>query len=673
MIAMPSGLIRFDEVLMTSATQCSICDGHMHHHGEWDGNEVVTKGMRFCLKIECEHGVPLLLTPDHQVQVAAERRLVWKRADELYVGDHVVVAVGQNAVQTEYQLGAPKVSLPPGPRTNYVEHQLPKTMTPDLAWITGLLIADGSIPSDGRGSIQIATKKRSESLLMEKLAACFGVQPKILSFKHTQLARQIWIHSRQIREFFVQHVGVDPKDKLRVPVSIRRSPKSVVHAFLDGLMLGDGHWPVISPRWSSHPYLTTISPLFAQEVCALSMWAGRPAKVQRGNRRLKGGYSWRVMFCDESCWTDLHGKPCLTRTVPTGSRLIYRSRKSGRLFWRTGLASRSGVTRSLLRELEPQHELLQDGLIFAAVKSIKSVGDHPVYDMHVHPSHLFTASGVLCHNCAFCTLPTMRKMYPVKKFVRYPTAERAIAEIEAVADRWTFSTWVADDDVFTHQPDWIINEWAAKYPDRLRHLKWEMNLRVETASEEVIRAVVATGCALAKFGLESGDPELRKNVYDRNITNEQTAHVFALCRKHGLKAHTFNILGAPDETRQQVWQTVRMNQKLRPERVQISILVPYPGTPLGDQMEREGRILKHVDNYFSESPVKLAHLKPWEVKLYFRFFRLMVYATYSPRLAWQEIVGLWRRSVRDRAKRLLGLRVTKDRYDLEAETTRIGE
>ena len=284
----------------------------------------------------------------------------------------------------------------------------------------------------------------------------------------------------------------------------------------------------------------------------------------------------------------------------------------------------------------------------------------PLESLGIRPRFFFSRG--CAFKCSFCTLPTMRKMYPEKKFVRYPTAERAIAEIESVADRWTFSTWVADDDVFTHRPDWIINEWAAKYPDRLRHLKWEMNLRVETASEEVIRAVVATGCSLAKFGLESGDPELRKYVYDRNITNEQTEHVFALCRKHGLKAHTFNILGAPDETRGQVWQTVRMNQKLRPERVQISILVPYPGTPLGDQMEREGRILKHVDNYFSESPVKLSHLKPWEVKFYFRLFRLVVYSAYSPRLAWGEIVGLikW---LRDKLAR------KRTRYDLEAATT----
>jgi len=288
----------------------------------------------------------------------------------------------------------------------------------------------------------------------------------------------------------------------------------------------------------------------------------------------------------------------------------------------------------------------------------------PLESLGIRPR--FFISRGCAYKCSFCTVPTLRKMYPDKKFVRYPTAERAIAEIESVADRWTFSTFVLDDDVFSHKPQWIVNEWAKKYPERLKHLRWEMNLRVETASEEVIRALVQTGCSLAKFGLESGDPELRKHVYDRNITNEQTEEVFRLCRKHGLRAQTFNILGAPDEERSQVWKTVRMNQRLRPERVQISVFVPYPGTPLGDRMEREGRILKHVNNYFEESPIDLRTMKPWEVKLYFRLFRLAVYCSYSPRLAWSEIVGLakW---LRDKVRK------RRTRYDLEAQTTRVGE
>ena len=83
-------------------------------------------------------------------------------------------------------------------------------------------------------------------------------------------------------------------------------------------------------------------------------------------------------------------------------------------------------------------------------------------------------------------------------------------------------------------------------------------------------------------------------------------------------------------------------------------------------MAREGRILKHVNNYFEESPIDLRTMRPWEVKLYFRLFRLLVYSTYSPRLAWSELVGLakW---LRDKVRK------RRTRYDLEAATTRVGE
>lgn len=287
----------------------------------------------------------------------------------------------------------------------------------------------------------------------------------------------------------------------------------------------------------------------------------------------------------------------------------------------------------------------------------------PLESLGIRPRFFFSRGCM--YKCSFCSLPTMRAQYPSKKFVRYPTAERAIAEIEAVTDRWTFDTYLIDDDVFLHRPQWIVNEWASKYPERLKHLKYEVQVRVEAATEDGIRALQETGCTLAKFGLESGDFEYRKHVYDRNVTDERIKDVFALCRKHGLKAHTFNIIAGPDETRWQVWKTVRMNQKLRPDRVQISIFAPYPGTPLGDRMEREGRILKHVNNYFEESPLDLRTMRPWEVKVYFRLFRLVVYSAYSPRLAWGEIIGLLK-YVRDKWRGIVR------RYDIEIPWTRSG-
>ena len=185
------------------------------------------------------------------------------------------------------------------------------------------------------------------------------------------------------------------------------------------------------------------------------------------------------------------------------------------------------------------------------------------------------------YECTYCAVPALRKSFPEKKFVRCPSPERVIAELEAVADRWTFSTWIADDDVWAIRKPWLL-ELASKFPSRLKHLGHEVCMRIECADEDVLRAMKDMNCTLIKFGLESGDEALRREVLKRRITDERTIEVFERCRRLGLKAHTFCIIGFPDETRRQIWRTVRLNQRLRPDRTQISIFYPYAGTELGE-------------------------------------------------------------------------------------------
>lgn len=280
----------------------------------------------------------------------------------------------------------------------------------------------------------------------------------------------------------------------------------------------------------------------------------------------------------------------------------------------------------------------------------------PLESLGIRPRFWFSRG--CAYQCAFCSLPTLRQLFPAKKYVRYPSAERCIAEIESVNARWTISRYVIDDDVFSHNPKWIIEEWSKKFPERLKHLKGEMNLRVETVSDELMRVLAATGMDLLKLGVESGDYHVRKDLYHRNITNEQTLEAFALAKKYGMRCRTYNIIGHWDETRGQIWKTIRLNQRLRPDKVQVSLLYPYPGTPIAKQVEALGVPMHHVDSYFEDTPFTLKHLARWELKFYFRFFRLFVYAAYSPRLACKEIVALskW---LRDK------LRGQVQRYNLE--------
>ncbi len=268
--------------------------------------------------------------------------------------------------------------------------------------------------------------------------------------------------------------------------------------------------------------------------------------------------------------------------------------------------------------------------------------------------------------CSYCAVPSIRKIFrePLKasktKYIRYPPVDRCIEEIEMLADRWKFDTYIIDDDVFTTRKDWIL-EFAHKYPEHLKkRVKYEANLRVESVDKEIMIALKETGCNLLKFGLENGDYHLRKKILKRPITDDMIEEIFSWAHEVKIPAHTFNIIGIPGETKETVWKTIKLNRKIKPARVQITIFFPYYGTPLGDEARDQGMVVKETDSYFSGAAVKLDTLTSKQIEFYASWFKFLVYMTYNPKLAWQQLWGkTWVRVIGKLKAELRKLRAQK--------------
>lgn len=246
--------------------------------------------------------------------------------------------------------------------------------------------------------------------------------------------------------------------------------------------------------------------------------------------------------------------------------------------------------------------------------------------------------------CTYCSVPSIRKIFnePLKAskttWVRYPPVEKAIQEIETLRDQYIFDTYVIDDDVFTTRKPWIM-EWANKYPSKLKDkVHYEANLRVESVDKEIMQALKDTGCTLLKFGLENGNYDIRRKILKRPIPDEKIIEVFNWAHEVGIPAHTFNIVGIPGETKETIWQTINLNRKIRPARIQVTIFFPYFGTPLGDQAREKGLVVNETDSYFSgQASVKLNGLTGKQVERYAHWMKFLVYSAYDKKLAWQQI------------------------------------
>ena len=248
--------------------------------------------------------------------------------------------------------------------------------------------------------------------------------------------------------------------------------------------------------------------------------------------------------------------------------------------------------------------------------------------------------------CSYCSVPSLRKIFrePLRasktNWVRYPPVEKAIEEIEIMRDTWIFDKFIIDDDVFTTRKNWVL-EFANKYPSSLKDkLKYEANLRVESVDKEVLLALKDTGCVLLKFGLENGNYDVRRKILKRPISDEKIIQVFDWAHEIGIPAHTFNIVGIPTETEATIWETVKLNRRIKPAKVQVTIFFPYFGTPLGDESIKKGLVDGHSDSYHvgesAKSAIKLQNLTPKQLERYARWFKFLVYYPYAKKLAWRS-------------------------------------
>ena len=166
-------------------------------------------------------------------------------------------------------------------------------------------------------------------------------------------------------------------------------------------------------------------------------------------------------------------------------------------------------------------------------------------------------------------------------FVRRRSVDSTIAMLRDVKDRFPnvkFFTFV--DDVFAIYSRWLA-DLAPRYAEEVG-LPFSCTTQPLAFNEEIARLLKEMGCKVVKMGVEAGNHAIRNQVLNRNIPDDVLIEDFRLARAYGLKPQSFNMIGLPTETHENMMETVRLNAKLRAYIVWMSTFMPYPGTVLHD-------------------------------------------------------------------------------------------
>ena len=104
--------------------------------------------------------------------------------------------------------------------------------------------------------------------------------------------------------------------------------------------------------------------------------------------------------------------------------------------------------------------------------------------------------------------------------------------------------------------------------------------RVETVKPGYAEALESINCTGVAMGIESGSPALRKRLLSRMMPDEKIIKGFKEFEKTNIRISANNIIGFPEETREDIMLTIEINRKINPDSVVVNAFRPYSGTKL---------------------------------------------------------------------------------------------
>jgi anaerobic magnesium-protoporphyrin IX monomethyl ester cyclase len=237
--------------------------------------------------------------------------------------------------------------------------------------------------------------------------------------------------------------------------------------------------------------------------------------------------------------------------------------------------------------------------------------------------------------CEFCATVRMHG----RKF-RMRSPKNIVDELEFLHKTYGVTNFTFCDDAFTVEPE-RTEELCRLILERNLKIKWNCGTRVDMLTKELLTKMREAGCVSVWSGVESGSQKVLDAMH-KGITTEQTERVYRWIRELGLKPVPNVILGFPGETKETAWETIKFVEKISPDEVGFyNIATPFPGTPLYDQVKKNGWLrVTDFDKYDTVTPIfetpwlSMKDLKEIREQAFHHFYMRGTYILHMFRKGW---------------------------------------
>lgn len=172
----------------------------------------------------------------------------------------------------------------------------------------------------------------------------------------------------------------------------------------------------------------------------------------------------------------------------------------------------------------------------------------------------------------------------IKPGVRKRSAENVIEEFKLLKKQGFRSVSIVDDQFLWEE------ERTLKICEGIKPLgfQWGCLARADRVTKATAEAMANAGCRYVDLGIESLNPATLSYI-NKNATVEKMLEGTRLLQNAGIKVKVNMLIGAnPNETKQEIWDSINKVIALKPEIVMFSVVSPFPGTKYYEIAKKEG-------------------------------------------------------------------------------------
>ena len=217
-------------------------------------------------------------------------------------------------------------------------------------------------------------------------------------------------------------------------------------------------------------------------------------------------------------------------------------------------------------------------------------------------------------SCAFCC------HWPGYQTVRYRSPKNVVDELQFLMGTYGIERFMFWDDEFNLNRKRTLTLCQAFKPLKI---KWRCFIRADLFDATLGKAMKEAGCVEVGCGVESGSQRVLNNIH-KGTTVYQNTEARRICKELGIRFKAFTIVGNAGETNETCQETLDWLKKNEPDDFDVTVNVPFPGSPQWEHPERYDIIFDkkairrslYSTTFYKGPPKSLvatSHLSPEEI------------------------------------------------------------